>query len=69
MRPNNNWPVNVYRKAHLLYPNVVASKDLYAMAFFGHSRPKNLIHKETCESVWRGLVRKCLREYVKNTSK
>lgn len=61
MRPNSNWPDEVFRKAHLEYPNAVAKKGLYCMAFFGHGRPSNLDHKETCESVWRGLCRKYLR--------
>ena len=64
MKPNPNWPIAVYQKAHAAYPDAVAKKGLYCMAFFGHGRPSSLNHKETCESVWRGLVRRCLREYI-----
>ena len=64
MRPNPHWPVAVYRRAHLEYPRAVGEKRLYCVAFFGHGRPKDLEHKETCESVWRGLVRRYLREYA-----
>lgn len=62
MKPNRNFPVAVYMKAHLAYPDAVAQKGLYGMAFFGHGRPTNLRHNETCESIWRGLIRKYLRE-------
>lgn len=68
MRLNPNFPDEVYGRAHAEYPNAVARKGLYAMAFFGHGRPKDLDHKETCESVWRGLVRKYLSLYVKGDS-
>ena len=64
MRPNPSYPVEVYRRAHLEYPQAVGNKGLYAMAFFGHGRPLNLTHRETTESVWRGLIRKHLRAYI-----
>jgi len=62
MKPNNNFPVSVFQKAHAAYPQAVSNKGLYAVAFFGHARPTELTHKETCESVWRGLVRYYLRQ-------
>jgi hypothetical protein len=62
MKPNPNWPLRVYQRAHAEYPNEVAKRGLYAFAFFGHKRPANLEHKETTESVWRGLLRRILRE-------
>ncbi len=62
MKPNPNFPVRVYQEAHRLYPDRVAKKSLYCMAFFGHSRPANLDHKETTESIWRGLIREILRK-------
>ena len=65
MKPNPNFPDEVYARAHTEYPNAVAGKGLYCVAFFGHGRPNNLNHKETTESVWRGLIRKHLREYAK----
>ena len=61
MKPNPHFPISVYRQAHVEYPKAVADKGLYAMAFFGHARPAELTHRETTESVWRGLVRKHLR--------
>jgi len=57
MKPNNNFPVSVYRNAHAKYGAAVGAKGLYCVAFFGHSRPANLGHRETCESIWRGLIR------------
>jgi hypothetical protein len=64
MKLNPNFPDEVYSRAHAEYPRAVALKGLYAMAFFGHGRPKDLDHKETCGSVWRGLVRKHLKAYT-----
>lgn len=61
MKPKSTYPISVYQKAHAEYPKAVARKGLYCVAFFGHSRPKNLKHKETCESIWRGLIRKHLQ--------
>ena len=61
MKPNPNWPDVVFRSAHQDFPNAVGAKGLYCMAFFGHGRPSGLTHKETPESVWRGLCRKHLR--------
>ena len=49
MKPNPNFPVRVYQAAHAEYPNAVGEKGLYCMAFFGHSRPENLSHRETPE--------------------
>lgn len=54
--------LRAFQNAHLQYPAAVGAKSLYGVAFFGHGRPKNLDHKETTSSIWRGLVRKCLRE-------
>jgi len=64
MKPNINYPVEVYRRAHRDYPGAVGAVGLYGVAFFGHGRPHNIGHKETCESVWRGLVRMHLRKYA-----
>ena len=61
MRPNSNFPDRVYSEAHKLYPDRVAKSGLYCVAFFGHARPLNLGHKETTESIWRGLIREVLR--------
>ncbi len=65
MKPNPAFPIRVYQDAHMEYPQAVAAKGLYTVAFFGHGRPSNLAHKETCESIWRGLVRKHLRKIRK----
>lgn len=54
-------PVAVYQSAHLLYPKAVAAERLYCAAFFGHANPPGVV--KTCESVWRGLLRRCLREH------
>lgn len=54
-------PVPVFQEAHRRYPQAVARQSLYAAAFFGHSHPHTV---RTPESVWRGVVRQCLREYV-----
>lgn len=64
MKPNPNFPATVYMRAHLDYPREVAQHGLYCVAFFGHGRPRNLTHKRTTESLWRGLVRKHLRAYI-----
>lgn len=64
MKANKNFPVEVYRRADREYPQAVGDRGLYCVAFFGHGRPSDLTHKETCESVWRGLVRKHLRAYA-----
>jgi len=63
MKPSPRWPVEAYRRAHAAYPAAVAARSLYGVAFFGHGRPLGVAHRETCESVWRGLVRRALREY------
>jgi len=54
-------PIAVYKEAHAQYPKAVADQELYCAAFFGHSHPHTKI---TIESVWRGLLRKCLNEYT-----
>ncbi len=64
MRLNPNFPIEVYSRAHVEYPRAVGAKSLYGVAFFGHGRPKDLDHKETTGSIWRGLVRKHLRQYA-----
>ena len=35
MKPNSNFPVVVYQEAHAKYPDAVARKGLYGVAFFG----------------------------------
>lgn len=57
-------PLAVYREAHRQYPNAVGTDSLYGVAFFGHSRPRNLDHLRTTESIWRGLLRKCLQQHI-----
>ena len=69
MKPNENWPVEVFRRAHKEYPRAVGDLGLYCMAFFGHGRPRDLEHKETCDSVWAGLCRKHLRAYAAEQAK
>ena len=64
MKPNPNYPVAVYTEAHRRYPDAVAERGLYCVAFFGHGRPADLDHRETTESIWRGLVRQVLAEHV-----
>lgn len=65
----SSLPTEVYMRAHLAYPDAVAEKGLYCMAFFGHGRPRDLNHRETTSSVWRGLIRRCLREYINDTQR
>lgn len=62
-------PIPVYREAHRRYPAAVGEDGLYNVAFFGHGRPANLGHNRTPESIWRGLLRKCLREYIEARQK
>ena len=57
-------PLGVWRLAHALYPQAVAAKSLYCVAFFGHGRPRDLDHLETTSSIWRGTVRRALRDYI-----
>ena len=61
MKPNQNWPIEVFRQAHKEYPNAVASANLFGAAFFGHSNPEGVT--KTCESIWRGLCRKALNDF------
>ena len=58
-------PTIVYQEAHRRYPNEVGLACLYGVAFFGHGRPSNVTHKRTTESIWRGLLRECLDEYIR----
>jgi len=58
-------PDAVYQEAHRRYPNAVGQHELYCVAFFGHGRPRNLQHKRTTESIWRGLLRECLDQYIR----
>jgi hypothetical protein len=69
MKPKESWPIAVFQKAHAEYPKEVGKHGLYAMAFFGHSRPIDLDHQRTCGSVWRGLCRRLLREYIQERGK
>ncbi len=57
-------PHAVLVEAHRRYPKAVGEFDLYGVAFFGHGRPSGLTHKRTCEGIWRGLIRQCLREHA-----
>ena len=61
MKPNASWPNEVFSRAHAEYPKAVAKAGLYATAFFGHVPPADA--KQTTESVWRGLLRRTLRDY------
>jgi hypothetical protein len=64
MKPKDTWPIEVFKRAHRDYPNAVGEFELFCVAFFGHNRPANLLHKRTPKSVWRGLCRKHLNTYI-----
>lgn len=62
MKPRESWPVEALRRAHIDYPNACAAKRLFGAAFFGHKPPADRGHRETPESVWRGLCRRAVRQ-------